>query len=148
MEKNKDKQTHENRIDYEPKSVNRFRVEFSLPEIPNWSVKSITKPVLSLYSEKEEWMPMTIEFCDFIAPSISQIWFIHIKDGVKNGTENYSVKFYIYMLDPVGIEVEKWEIDAKLLEIDFGRANYYASDENNKVILRVVVKPIDCILRY
>ncbi len=127
---------------YEPKTNNRFLVEF--PEqynIPSWVIQKINKPKFT----NGEWENIRVEFIDLIKPSTSQSLFKIISFLKTNKNDNSTLfEINIKMLDSIGVEVEKWTIYVeKVLTINFGDLNY---GDNQIQELYLIIKPLDCVL--
>ncbi len=123
---------------YELKRDNRFKVEFPVEfNIDGWQVQYCSKPKLV----ESIWEDIVIEFIDPIGPSTSQALFHNVH---KTNINKFTL--FLYGLDPVGVEVEKWEIRvSRVKSIDFGQYSY-ENDTISKPKMILAVK--DCILNY
>ena len=136
---------------YEPKLINRFRVNFSDNiGIEYWKVKSITKPIMS----QSNWYDINIVLYDIVGPSTSMEIFKFVENFKKNKT-NEVFYFNILALDPVGIVVEEWYIVIdEITLVDYG---YFSCEEkedktsnnlygDNVSLINLIIKPKTCIL--
>ena len=114
------------KIGPEPKKTNRFVVELVGTDVQPWTVCKADRPS---YTLNEGWDDMDIELIDIIGPSTAQA----VYDGIiEKGLMNREV--IMRLLDPVGAEVEKWEILGDYKKIDFDSGDY-AVDEVIKIKL-------------
>jgi hypothetical protein len=106
---------------YQPKLNNRWLVKFPEPfNIPQWCFSKASRPSLDV--KKGKWKNMTFLFRDPIFNSIPKI----IMNGL-GGLTNTNTKLLgitIEMLDPTGVVVEKWVVDGKIINVDFGNLDY------------------------
>jgi hypothetical protein len=139
-------------FNYEPKKINRFVVNFPKEfEIESWMVQKINKPRF----EKNGWQDIEIDFIDTIAPSTSQKLFklISLKNNKKfqfvdlfKKYKKPMFEFTISAIDPTGVEVEKWIIFVNaVVYVDFSEFNY---DDDNITQLKMILKPLDCVLLF
>lgn len=129
------------KIIYEPKSINRFIVEF--PEefnILQESILKINKPKF----KNNKWKNIKIELIDFIGPSTSKGLYSIIKLVKNNIDQKILFNIIIKSLDPVGSITEEWKIEVEKIKIiNFGDLDY----ENDKFLkIYIVLKPSNCIL--
>jgi hypothetical protein len=128
-------------IQYEPKRKNRFIVEFPKEfELEPWLVNNIDRPKYVNY----KWEEMEVTFKDPICNSSSEALFKLIKfvETFKDHQVSPLFLFYITMLDPTGVAVEKWEIAVEeLISINFGDLDY-GSDECQEP--KMIIKPAYC----
>jgi hypothetical protein len=124
-------------IELEPKRPNRFIVELIGTDVQSWAIYEARRPV---YTLEDGWQDIEIELLDPIGPSTSQA----IYNGIINkGLRNREIQ--IKLLDPTGIEVEKWEIKGDYKVINFGELSY-SSDELMKI--KITFKVLSCKLCY
>lgn len=135
----------DNILQYEPKRINRFLVEF--PEMFNISYYAVSKADKPKFIN-QSWANIKIEFFDFIAPSTSQrlqdiIFFL--KQDIRNEEEGlFTIK--LKTTDPVAEVIELWDVYVdEVVEINFGALDY-SNDEMQKPY--IIIKPKNCILRY
>ena len=135
------------RILNEPKRSTLFVVEF--PQefgIYPWVVQSVTKP----RREGKRWENIDIRLIDIIGPSTSQ----RIMDMIQTCEQRQSFLqrllgeslFYmsINILDPTGVEIERWNISVKeIVSVDFGELTYGSKDVQT---IKLELKPGDCVL--
>jgi hypothetical protein len=123
------------KIHPEPKKNNRFIVNLLGTEIEPWTVQKADRPT---YSLENGWENMEIELVDIISPSTSK----RVYDGIiSKDMENRLIT--MKMLDPVGVEIEKWNLTVDYLKVDFGKGDY-AKDEVSKI--KIVFSIKNCIL--
>lgn len=129
-----------------PKRCNRFRVDF--PEdfgIPSWFIKSVTHPSYNV--TKKKWWDMEVFFQDTEETPISKILY-DLKNRFDKTHFDSSVSkpifsFNINILNSVGVEIEKWEINVKEVKyIVFGDVFDYESI--NLQTPRLVLTPMNC----
>ena len=124
---------------FEPKKQNRFLVNFKNIDIPSIVVYKATRPKIVNGS----WGNMSFEMRDPIAPSTTKVLYDFYNPS--NSLEDLSrlLSLEMTMLDPTGYEVEKWEIQGKILEIDFGILDWYVDLPTE---IKVVMSVKDCKL--
>lgn len=135
----------DNILQYEPKRINRFLVEF--PEIFDISYYAVSKADKPKFIN-QRWANIKIEFFDFIAPSTSQRLqeiILFLKQDIRNEEEGlFTIK--LKTTDPVAEVIELWDVHVdEVVEINFGTLDY-SNDEIQKPY--IIVKPKNCILRY
>jgi len=118
-------------IGLEPKRENRFIVEFVGTEIEAYSLCKTQRPV---YNLEGGWEDMTFELLDLIGPSTSK----QVYDGIIAKSKK-DCDVIIKMLDPTGVEVEKWFIIGDYTSVDFGVLDY-SSDALSKIKITLKVK--------
>jgi hypothetical protein len=153
-------------MDYEPKRKNRFILEFPTElGIEVWKIQSVKRPELNInpveihymnkvntVAGKGKWAPMDITAIDTIGPSTStqlmdwvRLCFETItgREGYKAG---YAKTLVLKQLDPVGIEVEKWElVQCWVTDANFGEN---AHEDDGLAMVNFTIQPYDCILNY
>jgi hypothetical protein len=87
---------------YEPKKNNRALLTFVKTKIPQWVVKSFTRPAFPLELNNT----ITVVLHDAITPSTTKSVIDLFND--TNGLNKKKLKLKIEMLDPTGVVVEKW----------------------------------------
>jgi hypothetical protein len=124
---------------FEPKKQNRFLVNFKNIDIPSFVVNKATRPIIV----NGGWGNMLFEMWDPIVPSTTKVLYDFYNPS--NSLEDLSrlLSLEMTMLDPTGYEVEKWEIQGKILEIDFGILDW-SSDLPTEI--KVVMSVKDCKL--
>lgn len=124
---------------FEPKKQNRFLVNFKNIDIPSFVVYKATRPKIV----NGDWGNMSFEMWDPIAPSTTKVLYDFYNPS--NSLEDLSrlLNLEITILDPTGYEVEKWDIQGKILEIDFGVLDW-SSDLPTEI--KVVMSVKDCKL--
>jgi hypothetical protein len=124
---------------FEPKKQNRFLVNFKNIDIPSFVVYKATRPKIV----NGGWGNMSFEMWDPIAPSTTKVLYDFYNPS--NSLEDLSrlLSLEMTMLDPTGYEVEKWEIQGKILEIDFGILDWYVDLPTE---IKVVMSVKDCKL--
>ena len=124
---------------FEPKKQNRFLVNFKNIDIPSFVVYKATRPKIV----NGGWGNMSFEMCDPIVPSTTKVLYDFYNPS--NSLEDLSrlLNLEITILDPTGYEVEKWDIQGKILEIDFGVLDW-SSDLPTEI--KVVMSVKDCKL--
>lgn len=125
-------------ISYEPKTNNRFVVEFPIEcNISEFTVNTITNPKYI----NGEWQDIHITFYDPLTTSTTLGLYKLIK-FVQDNNQKFTIK--IKSLDPIGVNVETWLINVgNTFTIDFGNLDY-SSDELQ--IIKMSLTPIDCRL--
>ena len=114
---------------YEPKRQNRWMFQFTEDVLPTFAARTASKPngtvetvTIDFLNSKRylqgkfEWNTITLGLYDPIAPSASQ----KVMEWVRLGFETisgrsgyaafYKKDFYLIGLDPVGTEIERWQI--------------------------------------
>lgn len=149
---------------HEPKRVNRFYAEFADElGIETWKVQSFTRPKMNInsveipYMNQKNyvagqfaWESLSVTFLDPIGPSTSQQlmeWVrLHAESltGRMGYAAGYKKNIRLKSLDPMGVEVEIWELeDCMITSIDFGE-NAHDSDDLTNITLEI--QPFRCIL--
>lgn len=127
-------------IPYEPKKQNRWVVKFKEPfnNIKEWCVAKTTRPKIV----DNNWEDIEITLRDPISPSTSQA----VMDGLR-ATNNkiIPISYDLEILDPTGVTVEKWAIEAIVKEVDFGELNYSNDD---LIHIKMILEPTNVILEY
>ena len=137
---------------YEPKFNNRFIVNFEKYTLPSWVFKNITRPSIKLiekkifgftYKREYKWDDIEFEVYDPIGPSSAQtihFQLLNLKKPFK------SFNFELYLLDPTGVNIEKWDIiGCTIKSINYGRLEY--KDDSISTI-KVKITPKNIELRY
>jgi hypothetical protein len=139
-------------VPYEPKLNNRFIVNFEKDTLPSWVFKNITRPSIKLiekrvfgftYKREYKWDDIEFEVYDPIGPSSAQT--IHFQ--LLNLEKPFkSFNFELYLLDPTGVNIEKWDIiDCTIKSINYGKLEY--KDDSISTI-KVKITPKNIKLRY
>lgn len=127
---------------FEPKSGGRFLVEFQAPlNIPKFVVKNTTRPKLIFTNGGNKWDEMVFSMYDPIHPSTSQILMTGLRELRKLDDQTIEVKLLI--LDPVGVEVEKWVIKGTINKIDFGVLDW---ESREPLMIKLFLNVITCNL--
>lgn len=110
--------TQKDLVQFEPRKINRARVVFGEPfeHIPSMAVHKVSQIVYS--GNRTKWEDVIITMYDPVAPSTSKAIIAGIKEWEKNPSK--IVKVFITELDPVGVEVGKWELPGAVTKINFG----------------------------
>ena len=117
---------HQLYLPYEPKKNNRALLTFVKTKIPQWVVKSFTRPAFPLELNNT----ITVVLHDPIAPSTTKSVIDLFND--TNGLNKKKLKLKIEMLDPTGIVVEKWVLkDCVITEMVWSPIDY--SDKNDSI---------------
>ncbi len=153
-------------IQYEPKRVNRFVLEFPTElNIESYQVQKTTRPKVkinpvkieylntaSYVAGKYEWEPMTISFIDSIGPSTSGKLMQYARlmfesyTGRMGYAAGYMKDLVLKALDPQGVEVEKWILyEVLVVNLEFGE-NDHANDELQTITM--TIQPRYCELAY
>jgi hypothetical protein len=104
---------------YEPKKNNRALLTFVKTKIPQWVVKSFTRPAFPLELNNT----ITVVLYDPIEPSTTKSVIDLFND--INGLNKKKLKLKIEMLDPTGVVVEKWVLKGCVItEIVWSPINY------------------------
>lgn len=150
---------------YEPKRQNRFLFQFSDQSLPAFTAKTFAKPSYNqnfitidylnqkrYLAGKGEWQSMEMTLYDPIAPSSSQqvMEWIRLQHETISGRDGYAAFYkktiFLSALDPVGAEIEKWELRGCFCEsVNFGTYDM-ANAEPNEV--SITLRPDSCLLRY
>ena len=136
-------------VNLEPKRKNRWVIEF--PEelgFSQWMCQTAGRPKVTIgeveipymnvstwVAGRSTWETMDITFIDAIGPSSAQKVMGWIRQCVEHSTGrmgyavNYKKPLTLKMLDPAGIEVEKWSIEgAFITNADFGDLDMSSED--------------------
>jgi hypothetical protein len=131
------REEQQDRINLEPKRVNRFILRMEGTTIDEWRVTKVDFPKYDV--RKGGWKDIKIVLFDFIGPSTSQKVMNEI---VNNPREDWDLT--LERLDPVGASIERWDISGEYVDIDFGRGDY-GEDEIAKITLRFRIR--ECNMR-
>lgn len=127
--------------EFEPKRLNRFRVEFPKDfNLESVTVESADKPKWV----NQKWCDLNISLVDIINPSTSQAIYRNIINKYIDDV-NYNFDYNIFALDPVGNVVEEWCVTVKSLDIDFGVFDHH---KDNYSVINFYITPSCCILKY
>lgn len=150
-------------IQYEPKSTNRFILEFPTDiGIQTFQVVSCTAPKMNIITKEMafinmktyvalayDFAPITIVLRDFIAPSTAQAVMEWLRlcaeslTGRMGYAIGYAKDFKLHILDPTGAPVETWVLEKCIPsgEQNFGDMNY-----NNQEVreITITVQPQKC----
>jgi hypothetical protein len=153
-------------VPYEPKKKNRFILR--LPArlgINEWTVVTTVRPKMTItpvemhflntstfVAGKFKWESMNISFRDPIGPSMAQAimeWVrLHAESvtGRMGYAAGYKQDIELELLDPTGVNVEKWILQGCMItSADFGDLDY-SNDEVANIDLNI--QPDRCILIY
>ncbi len=151
-------------IDQEPKLKNRFVLEFpSDIGIESYLVQTAKKPSIKIdkieipFMNTKSYMAgkyyfdeMTITFIDVIGPSTSQkiMEWVRLHAEPATGKMGYAVGYkknlVLKALDPVGVEVEKWDlIGCQITSAEFDEYSYEA---NELLKVTLTIQPDRCFL--
>jgi hypothetical protein len=139
-------------LPYEPKFNNRFIVNFEKDTLPSWVFKNITRPSIKLIEKKifgftykieYKWDDIEFEVYDPIGPSSAQT--IHFQLlNLEKPFQNFN--FELYLLDPTGVNIEKWDIIGCVIKsINYGKLEY---KDNSISTIKVKITPKNIKLRY
>ena len=125
------------------KKLNNFIVKFSKDlDLPEWTVKRITKPKLV----EGEWSDIKIIFQDLVeVPVVKNIYNLieHFEKSMRTKTPNLSLSIIAY--DNDDNPIEEWKIDIdKIVSIDFGNGD---SESEDQQLICLVLKPRECVLK-
>ena len=133
-----------NHNSYEPKRYNRWVIKFegAYKDIPQWALKKTNRPKLV----NGNWTNFKITLRDAIGPSTAQAllegfryeWQVKLRKIPM-------IKYSLEMLGPVGDTIEKWEIEGKVINADFGKLNY---EKDKLAEIKLEIKPSKVILVY
>lgn len=150
---------------FEPKRSNRFLFEFTGDLLPAFAVRTMSKPSYSAntieidylnqkryLAGKGVWNTIEMTLYDPIAPSSAQkvMEWVRLQHETISGRDGYAA-FYkknitIKGLDPVGAEVESWELKGCFCEqVQFGNYDMSTADP---VQITLTIRPDSCILNY
>jgi hypothetical protein len=153
-------------IQYEPKRVNRFVVEFPTElGIETWKVQTIKRPTQNINSVeipflnesnwvagRYTWSTIDITFIDTIGPSTSiqlMEWArLHAESltGRMGYAAGYKKDLIVKALDPNSVEVEKWLLEqCMIVTADFGNHDY---GDDGLQMVTLTLQPYRCILNY
>lgn len=112
-------------LPYEPMRENRFIIRFPEPlNIPEYMVKSTTRPSANFVNGRVTWDDMVFKFYDPIHPSTSQPLFEAIRGQFYNERMNIKIE----LLDPVGTVISQWDIYGMVSSVEFGNLDYGSDD--------------------
>lgn len=153
-------------VDFEPKRKNRFVLEFPTElGIEVWKVQTCTRPKLEInpvevhwintvnyVAGKGKWGPIDITFIDTQGPSTSTqlMEWVRLEFESLTGRMGYAAGYkktlILKALDPVGVEVEKWEMrECMITNIDFGDNS---QEDDGLQMVSITVQPFTCIHNY
>jgi len=122
-------------MEFEPKRPHRFLVYFpEIMEIDNFLIKGLSK--LSYNFKLDEYDDLTFIIYDVIGENLTA----KIVETLIN-TRKHIIRIEIASLDPVGIEIERFEIVGNLLDVDLGTYDYDYQDELS--FIKIKIKPSD-----
>jgi len=150
---------------YEPKRQNRFLFSFADQTLPAFTARTASRPTYTTtpividylnskryLAGKSEWGTIAMSLYDPIAPSSSQkvMEWVRLQHETISGRDGYAA-FYkkdieLIALDPVGAEIEKWELRGCFCqEVSFGE---YDMASGEAMMVNITVRPDDCILKF
>lgn len=115
-------------VDAEPKWKNKFEVVF--PEeinIESFCVQSVS----SIGIKDGRWKKISIKFFDLLNEEkkrTSTCLMNYIQWSILKENENKHTTIVIKILDPVGMEVERWIIDSKDFDVNFSNLDYATNE--------------------
>ena len=129
------------KVEFESKSNNRFIVQ--MEGIPSYLITGIDLPTYSL----EHWTgglrkEVTKTWGGFNLTLYNPID-LHLERELLKPTHEKTHNVVVKILDPVGEVVTKWEISAKLQEIDFGKLKWGEYGEPNTIRLYFLVENVE-----
>lgn len=151
---------------YEPKTQNRWVVTFPTEfGINSYMLSSTQRPNITISHDGNiSYDVMTIVLRDPIGPSTTQaIWDVligitdmtfeagtnreEIEKSVKTSLSKFKdgFEYVLELLDPIGITIEKWLINGKIINVNFGPLDY---ESNKTVKCTMTVKPNKIQLLY
>jgi hypothetical protein len=129
---------------FEPKSVNRFMVEFKPPfNIPKFVVKSTTRPTIVMTNGGHKWEEMIFSMYDPIVPSTSQSLMTGLRELRK--LDDQTIEVNLTLLGAVGDKVEEWLIRGTINKVDFGTLDWKAAEP---LIIKLHLNVTYCVLLY
>lgn len=154
-------------VPFEPKRINRWKVqfpkEFRLNEV---FIHETIRPTFKTDNSGHiVWQPIEFSFYDPIGPSTAQSLFELIRPpkekGLLENIKDFIMRkplhkplydpskgftYHLYMLDPIGVEVECWEISECIITaMEFGNLTY---KNDGLVIPKMTIKPGKVTLLY
>ena len=150
---------------YEPKRQNRYLFKFTNDVLPAFVARTTSRPTYSAtpividflnqkryLAGKGEWGTIAMTLYDPIAPSSSQrvMEWVRLQHETISGRDGYAA-FYkqdieLMALDPVGAEIEHWELRGCFCqEVSFGE---YDMSSGEAMQISLTIRPDDCILKF
>ena len=150
---------------FEPKRANRFLFEFTGDLLPAFTVRTMAKPSYTTetitidylnqkryLAGKGAWNTIEMTLYDPIAPSSAQkvMEWVRLQHETISGRDGYAA-FYkknitLKGLDPVGAEIESWELRGCYCEsVNFGG---YDMSSAEALEISITIRPDSCILNY
>lgn len=130
-------------IAHEAKVANRFVVEFPKElGIQEWTISGISNP----HFVNNKWEDIRIQFIDVVG-LMSPITALYKLTKMKKKwlSRKPLFTFNIKLVDPTGVEIERWEISTKSIkEVDFGSLDY---NYDKFIRLSLLLEPKDCVLK-
>ncbi len=131
-------------VQFEPKSVGRFMVEFKPPfNIPKFVVKSTTRPTMAITNGGQKWEEMVFSMYDPIGPSTSQVLMTGLRELRK--LDDQTIEVNLTILGPVGDKVEEWLIKGTINKVDFGTLDW---GNTEPLIIKLYLNVTYCVLLY
>ena len=150
---------------FEPKRQNRWYFSFAKDTFSSFTAKTFARPTFTqeavtidfinskrYLAGKFEWGTIALTLQDPIAPSASQkvMEWARLAHETISGRDGYAAfykqDFDLVLTDPVGVEIEKWDIQgAWITDADFGGLDYASAEP---VEISITLRPDACILRY
>lgn len=151
-------------IEQEPKKNNRFVVEFptelgiesylvKTSGMPSLTINSVAMPYMNTeqyVAGRATWGTISISFIDVIGPSTTQkvMEWVRLHFEAATGRMGYAVGYkknlVLKMLDPTGVEVEKWTlIGCQITSVNFSEGSYDNDDVRD---VTIELQPDRCIL--
>ena len=150
---------------FEPKRQNRWYFKFTDDTFSSFTAKTFARPTFTqeavtidyvnakrYLAGKFEWGTIALTLQDPIAPSAAQkvMEWARLGHETISGRDGYAAfykkDFSLALMDPVGVEIEKWDINgAWITDADFGGLDYASGEP---VEISVTLRPDACILRF
>ena len=146
-------------VDFEPKRINRWYIEFPADvTVAEWAVQAASRPKLKINETEIRfmntssfvlghgvWESIQVTFIDCIGPSTGQALMDWVRQSFEASTgrmgyaASYKKTLILKMLDPAGQTVEKWSLyGCMITDIDWGQLSM---DQDS-------IAGITCQIRY
>jgi len=143
-------------VPYEPKMKNRWLIKFkgNYKGIQPWLVSKTSRPKWRFYDDiknlnnansfdyEGSWDDIEIYLRDSVHTSNSKILMNAIR---LVGKGKNKIKYNLELLDNTGVTIEKWRINGKVKEFNFGDLDY---SDDSLVEIKMVIKPTKVKLDY